>query len=132
MLHIPSIVMVVIDGFVYRLARDEQIWRAAGMKRWFGIERPDGEFHNHHIAGRYGILKLLIENHIPIGPTIHGYEKSSNVQDREACKGFIHSVVERRYPGLYDRLMRIQKHEEWFPKTLKIKIVEKEEEDAKS
>ena len=66
---------ITIDGITYHLARNITVWRAEIHKRYPQYPR---DWPCHHVFGRNGILKLLIENGVPIPPDIHIHEKSTN------------------------------------------------------
>ena len=47
----------------------------------------------HHIFGRTGILKLLVENIIYVTPWVHGMQKSLSVDDRNTFEMYVRNVV---------------------------------------
>ena len=58
-------------------------------------------FQTHHVQGRIGIMKMLVENNLPISPWIHGLQKSTNVQDRETFDTYVkHLIGEERWDSL--------------------------------
>jgi hypothetical protein len=75
----PRIRTIRINGHEYHLARDLQVWRTE-VKKARGYDILGGDCH--HIMGREGILKLLIENGIYFDSEIHCYQKSLSTEER--------------------------------------------------
>ncbi len=61
----------------------------------------DPVFQTHHIQGRIGIMKMLVENNLPLSPWIHGLQKSTSVQDRETFDMYVeHLIGDERWDSL--------------------------------
>ena len=61
----------------------------------------DAPFQTHHVQGRIGVMKMIVENNLPISPWIHGLQKSMNVQDRETFDMYVkHLVGDERWDSL--------------------------------
>jgi len=99
---IPRVQKVIINGHEYHLARDLPVWRKEVKKRC-GYTSMAGECH--HIMGRTGILKLLIENGVYLSFTTHSFQKSLSTKERD----WFSKEVQRYIPfDLYDRLLKIK------------------------
>ena len=99
---IPHVQKVEINNNIYHLARDLPVWRKEVKKRC-GYTSMPGECH--HIMGRTGILKLLIENGVYLSLTTHSFQKSLSTKERD----WFSKEVQRYIPlDLYDRLMEIK------------------------
>jgi hypothetical protein len=107
---VPRVQVVKINDHEYHLARDLTVWRKEVKKN---SDLNNGECH--HIMGRTGILKLLIENGVYISLTTHSFQKSLSTKERD----WFTKEVKRYIPlDLYDRLLKIKN-----TKTLKVEVV---------
>ena len=99
---IPRVQRVTINDHEYHLARDLTVWREE-VKKQYGYSSMPGECH--HIMGRTGILKLLIENGVYLSLTTHSFQKSLSTKARD----WFSKEVQRYIPlDLYDRLLKIK------------------------
>lgn len=61
----------------------------------------DPIYQTHHVRGRIGIMKMLVENNLPVSPWVHGLQKSTNVRDRETFDMYVkHLIGEERWDSL--------------------------------
>jgi len=112
--------LIKIGNKTYRLANNLNEWRKEVRKLWWNRE---GE--PHHIMGRWGILKHLVENGIIISPEIHRKEKSKSLEERIEFHKLIRDLVINRFgEEFYVNLLKIRDKEKYMPKTLKWEIIE--------
>ena len=114
----PKLQAIEIDGYVYHIARDEKTWREESRRRWQYVISSYGNWtiHMHHVMGRYGILKHMVENSCPLTNTLHTWEKCGD----KAKADRVHAEAKRMISvhwgvDLYHRLQRIQHQEKFQP-----------------
>jgi len=115
----PKIQAIEIDGFVYHVARDESAWREESRKRWWFVVNQEANWHMHHVMGRYGILKYMVENSCPILASMHMWEKSGDKAKVDRLQWNAMDMIRIHWGiDLYHRLQRIQRQEKAIPKYL--------------
>ena len=50
-------------------------------------------FQTHHIVGRVGILKLLVENILYVPSWIHGTQKSTSMDERDIFDLYVRNAI---------------------------------------
>jgi len=88
-------------GRVYHLAKNEKEWKEAVARRSVGRGWSNGKGDYHHIAGRHGKLRWMVENGIQIPRKLHGLQKDLDFRKRVVFQKKIKSVVGA---DLYERL----------------------------
>jgi len=120
----PRIKMVKIDGHVYHIARNWEICKAAAKEIWRGYSDFQN-VHWHHVVGRAGILKHMVEAVCPMPIKIHKLEKALKPADRERVHDYARRAIFMRFgEEHYIRLCRIRNMELHHPKQLKVKEIE--------
>ena len=99
-----------IDNLTLHIADTEYEYRKALKNRKDYVRG----WHPHHIAGRYGILKLMIENIIFINPALHVDEKCGELNRRRLFKESIKHNVDNT---LYKTLIAIRDHYKYLDAT---------------
>ena len=92
-----------VTGRASRAVKD-RLWRKEVIKRW-GLSSFSGGIH--HVAGRRGILRYMIENGCPLDMIWHAKEKSLNMDDRIEFGRYVRLKVGGQ---LYDRLQNIKQY----------------------
>ena len=98
------------------MARDEKVWREEAKKFWFkdAWSTPSADsFHWHHTAGRFGVLKLMVENSCPVPTTLHIFEKTAQAHK---LYHFVYTIIcKEKDEDLWLRLMNIRQKEKYNP-----------------
>ena len=115
----PRVTPIKIDGKLYHLARNEKVWREEAKIRWqFELDKypADAPWHWHHVAGRAGVLKLMIENTCPLLESEHIYEKCGDPKFSHIPHDKAMEMVVRYFGiALYQRLMNLGRTEKFNP-----------------
>jgi len=90
------------EGIVFHLAETVAEWKREIRKK---TEFYGKTWHYHHVMGRIGILRLLVENGVLIDPWWHGKEKSTDTNTRLAFGKYIQNIVGKT---MYKVLMKIR------------------------
>ena len=99
------------EGIEFHLASNEAEWKREIRKR---TDYYETTWYYHHIQGRIGILRLLVENGVLLNEWWHGKEKSLDSKDRYALGKYIeHSITKT----LYKVLMKIRDHYKYIDAT---------------
>ena len=119
--HVKS---VTINGYTYHIAPNMNVWRAEAKRRWDFIDgwwHYDDFIHWHHVAGRYGILKHMIENSCPMSESLHIYEKCGDKRYSDKVHEEAKDMILTYFNAdLYNRLMEIQRKEKFNPTKMKV------------
>lgn len=92
-------------GRTWRVAKSLAVWRKLVKEEaeeylHFGYDRSN--YTPHHIAGRDGLLKLIVENGCMVPNEIHGLQKAAKKEDRQKVDRY---VIKVRGERLYNSLM---------------------------
>jgi hypothetical protein len=112
---------VLIEGKLYHVADNENEFRAAVKKRDKEKCRITGRTQKleiHHIAGRTGILKYMVENGMTIHWWVHRKQKSTDITDVKSFNAMIYDAVD------HDLLHDLQRIKNFGVKTLGMEEIE--------
>jgi len=104
----------------YRIARNWETCKKIAGTEWTTYYRGDW----HHVYGRYGILKLMVEAIVPLTRNVHIYEKTNEYKQVQYIGELLHKYHYGRI--LHEMLKIIAGWEKNRPKQLTIKEVEQE------
>ena len=82
---------VLFEGYWFTVCKDESELKRK-MVEIYGEKRPYEEYH--HIFGRIGILKLVVENVIPINENYHRMQKAMKIKDRILFEDMVHRKID--------------------------------------
>lgn len=121
---LPRVREIEIDGHKYHMACDEKVWKEEAKRFWFkdAWSTPSADsFHWHHTAGRFGVLKLMVENSCPVPTTLHIFEKTAQAQKLYHFVYTLFCTTEGKGEDLWLRLMKIRQKEKFNPSVEKMK-----------
>ncbi len=50
-------------------------------------------FQPHHIFGKVGIMRMVVENILYLSPWVHGMQKSTSVDDRNTFEMYVRNAI---------------------------------------